>query len=109
MCEPKISRTWTLWAYDYGDHKDFPSHLFMHIGTKGYVKLHGIEKPIVKVQITEDINGAYFGWLDTGADAPSMIWPSQIQFNMCFPYGPEIEEKRGKGKSLRLAITPLDT
>ena len=34
-----------------------------------------------------------------------MIWPSEAQFNVCFPYGPDVEEDRGKGRVLRLAIT----
>lgn len=37
-----------------------------------------------------------------------MIWPSKIQSDMCFTYGPEAEEKRDKGKQVRLIVKELE-
>jgi len=101
MSEP---RTWTLWAHDYGTDAKLPGRLFMHIGAKGYVRIHGLPEPM-EVEVTEDPEGPYHGWLETGEDTPSMIWPSQAQRDMCFAYGPKTEEDRGRGKMMRFTIT----
>ena len=98
-------RTWTLFACDYGsNNRGFDGQLFMHIGPEFYVKLHGLDEPIVEVLLTEDSDGPYYGWLATGEDSPSMIWPSEGQFSMCFPYGPKVAEDKGDGKPLRFRI-----
>lgn len=93
-----------MWAYDFGPDKEFPEHLYMYLGEKWWVELHGLEEPLVEVLVTEDPEGPYYGWLETGEEQPSMIWPSKIQFTMCFPYGPKVEEERDKGVSLRFNI-----
>ena len=89
--------SWIMWAHD-------EKGAFFHLGEKRWVELHGIDLPIVEVKVDVDKNGTYYGWLRSNRDVPTMIWPSKIQFEMCFPYGPKIEEEKGKGKVLRLSI-----
>lgn len=91
---------WELWAHDYG--KGF----FMHIGPKRYVELHMIkDHPIVEVDVEEDPEGTYYGFIRTGKEVPVMIYPSKTLFDICFPYGLEVEERAGKGKIVKLKVT----
>lgn len=70
---------------------------------KRSVVMCGIKQSdIVKLQVTEDENGQYFGWLE--GDEISMVWPNLAALKMCFAYGIEEEEKKGKGKRIRLKI-----
>ena len=50
----------------------------------------------------------YHGWIDFERDNElCMVWPSRMQVDMCFAYGPKVEEKRGRGKVVRLNIKSL--
>jgi hypothetical protein len=92
--------SWELYAHKY---KNF----FMHVGPLNYVKAHMLKDEIKKVIVSLDDNGEYYGWLEKGENTPTMIWPSRAQFSMCFPYGYEAEEKRIKGKMVRLKIIEI--
>lgn len=92
--------TWNLFAHLYG-RRSGPD-CFMHIGSQRYVEIHGLSEPIVEIALTEDPEGGYYGWLGTGNDTPSMIWPSWAQFSMCFAYGPQVEVDRGNGTIVRM-------
>ena len=71
------------------------------------VILCGVDKKdVVKLIVTEDENGEYWGWNEKGKI--SMIWPSLIQLEMCFAYGLEAAEKTGRGKRTRLKISKHD-
>ena len=96
--------TWTLWGYDYGHNTKLNDRLFLHIGPKRYVELHGLKEPIVEILATEDPEGAYHGWLPAGIATPCWIWPSQVQRDMCFPYGPKVAEEKGEGKRMRFTV-----
>lgn len=93
--------TWTLYAHKYKRNGDT---FFMHIGSYNYVKAHGLNEPILEVQATENPEGRYWGWLDAGKDTPSMVWPHEQLFRMCFAYGPEVEVEKGKGRIVRMDI-----
>lgn len=56
---------------------------------------------IIKLDVIEDDNGSYWGFYDGEI---SMIWPSLIQLEMCFPYGLKTAEDCGKGKHIKLKI-----
>ena len=88
---------WRLWAHkrDYG---------FAHIGAKRYVELHIMSDPIVPVLVTEREGGKYYGWIRAGQDTPTMIFPTELMFSMCFPYGYEASEKAGHGRVVRLDV-----
>lgn len=49
----------------------------------------------------------YWGWQDTGKDKYCMIYPSWVQFTVCFPYGYEALEERGEGKAVRLLVVEI--
>lgn len=71
-----------------------------------FVLAHG--RSPVPVVVTECADGAHWGWLRDGDDAPIMIQPHETLFTMQFPYGPAVEEQRGKGRILRLHVERLD-
>jgi hypothetical protein len=62
-------------------------------------------------QSTEKHNAPdYWGWYDLKEkcwSTGSLIQPSFVQFKMCFIYGYESEEERGKGKAYRLDIEEI--
>lgn len=83
----------------------------LYLGPRRYVEMHDWPEPVVEVEATEvtrdDPAGTHWGWLDHDAApdaAPEMIWPTRPQFDMCFHYEPEAEEKAGKGRIVRLAV-----
>lgn len=85
---------------------------FWHIGSQWFVYLHGgfsspEDKRISKILLKEDVNGNYYGWLGAGDTEPTMIYPAQILVDMCFPYGPKVEEDRGRGRRIRLTCTEV--
>jgi len=61
----------------------------------------------IPVRITENKDGEYYGWIDKGDDSPVMIWPSRNLFEMCFPYGSQIEVEKGKGRVIRMVCESL--
>jgi hypothetical protein len=78
----------------------------------------GKKSDIVKVLVTEDPEGEYWGWLDEGGsvfnratpyvrqpgDMPKMVQPTKGMFSMQFLYGPEAEQAAGKGEIVRMTI-----
>lgn len=100
MCNHSPNRAaWRMYA-----HSD--SGLLTNVGPRRYVELHGLELPIVAVDVTEAGPGdpaGWLGWLATGDDAPRMIQP-KYAFEMQFPYGSQAEEKAGRGRVVRLAV-----
>ena len=83
-----------------------------HLGPRPYVEAHGLRDPIVEVDVAlvaaDDPVATHWGWLKTGQTEPSMIWPNLPCYQTCFPYGPDAEEKAGKGRTVRLAVTPVE-
>ncbi len=98
---PRLVRHWDMFAQDYGNDR------WMHFGSKRYADMHGGSEPTVAVRLTEDPGGEYHGWLETGEDTPSMIWPSRAQLTMCFAYGMQVEIDKGRGVPIRLRCESL--
>jgi len=93
--------SWKMFVYKYPD-------CYMHFGCYAYVKIHGLSYPIVEVELTENENGEYYGWIDSEGDLNgSLVWPSNAQTEMCFAYGSKIEEERGRGKKIRLSVVEI--
>jgi hypothetical protein len=76
----------------------------MHFGEKWWVEMHGLEEPIVEVEITENPNGQYYGWLETGKTIPELIMPNVHCFNVCFAYGPQADVDAGQGIIMRFDV-----
>lgn len=77
--------------------------------SRRWVELHRSSDPIVPVRVREwsegDPPSPYFGWLDASDTTHyTMVWPSEAQLDMCFIYGPEAEEARGRGRKVRLVV-----
>lgn len=74
-----------------------------------FVKAHYFKEPIVTVRLRErletDPPSPYWGWLAT--DRPEeyqYVWPSEMQVEMCFPYGTRAEADRGRGRKVNLML-----
>lgn len=63
---------------------------------------------IVEVDVREDPQGDYHGWMAAGEQEPCFIWPSQMQRDMCFTYGPQAEEERGRGRRVQLSCKKVE-
>lgn len=54
---------------------------------------------------TNDVD--YWGFWNNETERLSLIYPSYIQFAVCFPYGPKAEEEVGRGKCLNLKVVDV--
>jgi len=50
----------------------------------------------------------YFGWLSYEDRRFSMVYPALCLTRMCFAYGPEAEEDRGRGRLVNLVVEPAE-
>ena len=103
-----LEKTYYGHEYNYHDSKET---FFTHITPrKSITKLYSEDKEILSLRLgiiedeVEDDDSAYWGWKRKGEEGISMIYPWKGAFEMCFPYGPKIEEEHGKGKIVRLKI-----
>lgn len=83
---------------------------YEHIGPRWYAVAYGHDDP-VEVTVTEDPAGTYHAWIDTkrNGGVPEMIQPNQDLYRMQFTYGPEAEEVKGRGRTVRVHIEPTST
>lgn len=78
---------------------------YFYAGSRFFVKLHGVpDADIKEVTAAENPAGDYYGWKDKSGEI-KFIWPSEAQRDMCFPYGPKVEEDKGTGVRVRLSVT----
>jgi len=70
----------------------------------------GEKKEIVSVSVQEDENGEYFGWktIKDGEEVISLIWPSFICLDICFPYGVKQAIEAGRGVAVKLSIEEIN-
>jgi len=66
------------------------------------VRMNGYHGEIIQVELIEDPEGPYWGWLGTNEDVPSLIQPHEIQYIIQFAYGPQRAEDTGIGRTVRL-------
>lgn len=65
-------------------------------------------EPIYKVELVENENGPFWAWEDSKKPGFfSMVYDSKTLLDICFPYGPEAEVKRGNGRIVRLQINEV--
>lgn len=82
---------------------------YFYTGSHFFVKLHGVpDDDIKEVTVTENPAGDYYGWKDKSGEI-KFVWPSEAQRDMCFPYGPKVEEDKGTGVRVRLSVTQKET
>lgn len=88
---------------------------FRNFGGASYVRMYGHEP--VQVELTEDPDGAYYGWIRAGRDGsfprtytgiPDMIQPSPSLFAVQCPYGPEEGVKAGDGEIVRMSCRAVE-
>ncbi|ACU71891.1 hypothetical protein Caci_2982 [Catenulispora acidiphila DSM 44928] len=97
--------TWRMFAhrYDSGD--------LHNLGSRRYVEFHGVSAPIVEVDVVEvsddDPTATHWGWMGMDITEPVMIYPREVLFRVCFPYGVQAEVDAGKGRVVRLAVTEV--
>jgi hypothetical protein len=106
--------TVTYYAHkDAGEKNGAPYCYYFHASpSKWWVEIHGLKEPIVKVSVRErrptDPPSDYWGWLPTkDPDHFIFVWPSEMQLNMCFPYGPKADEDRGYGRKVNLVVEEI--
>lgn len=82
--------------------------VYMHVGSRKYVEAHYMDDPVVAVDVRERAEGdpgrTYYGWQRTGEDTYGLVWPTEVQFEMCFPNGSKPVEKAGYGRKVLLTI-----
>lgn len=95
-------------------------HMFAHrydngglhnLGVRRFVEAHGVAAPIVEVDVAEvhdyDPAATHWGWMRPTDTQPVMVYPHEVLFRVCFPYGVQAEIDAGKGRIVRLAVTEI--
>ena len=114
-----VGATWKLWTHRYESGK------LWNVGKREWVKIHGLDHPIIAVLVEEILGDPYadevthYGWQNAvgsiyrHSDVPTMIQvrtgsePARARMflDMCFPYGVDAAVKRGDGNVVALRIT----
>jgi hypothetical protein len=76
---------------------------WVHFGQRRYTEAYGVDAEEVTV-VEADTDATHWGWLRTDGDAPTMIQPRRVLFDIQFPYGTDAETAAGKGEVVRLAV-----
>lgn len=76
------------------------------------VKMCGVADPIVEVVVTESAllvpsSVGYWAWWDNERGSFSMVYETRTVLSICFPYGIEAEEERGKGVALPVTVVEV--
>lgn len=112
-------------GYSQIDTAVFKDGKFIHFGiTPLSASLYGDkEEDIVKVKLTVSDNqekppapqndpkvneADYWGWWDNDKQEFTIIWNKYFLLNMCFPYGMDAEEERGRGKAYRVNVKKVE-
>jgi hypothetical protein len=90
----------------------YPKPIYVNFGELWWVEMHGLAKPIVQVEMTEDPAGEYLGWVpdycdSTRAAVPELVQPEYL-FELQFPYGSKAEVEHGHGHVVRLVMKEVD-
>lgn len=82
------------------------SRPFHRFGDERTVRFCGLEP--VAVELTEDAEGGYYGWLPTGRDAPVMIQGHEGIFRMQSPDGFRSRVEHSDGEIVRMSCRAVD-
>ncbi len=97
---PKGKYTFLL-AQDYGESE---SYRYRHFFCSRLHYTCSDSLPLVLTRLSYDEAGAYWGWWDAKDQMFQFVFPKKMLVDMCFPYGPEAEEQRGRGKVVPLLL-----
>lgn len=93
----------------YAQHQDrvVDGREFFYFGDREWVEMcYGGD--VQAVELVEDPEGQYWGWLPVDDDEPTMVQPHYGMFSMQFAYGPDAEVDRGNGQIVRLSVYLAD-
>ena len=110
----------TKWFYaGWNPHWKTPKYMHFY-NSRRLIELCGYAPENVHaVELAEAKPGQkpeYWGWEDSDKPRPdykgnwagAMIWASEAQMRMCFPYGLEAAIEHGHGRMLRLIVKTVD-
>ena len=96
----------------YAHRKERPDgtvHYFHASPRRSWVALFEMPEPIVTVSVRAwregDAPSSYWGWIATGKDHYTLVWPLEDLLEMCFPMGTAPSEARGEGRKVHLVVT----
>jgi len=99
-------RTFRMWTtqrkkdneiYYWGFGNEFYAGLYSDIDNE----------PVVEVDVTIDPAGTYWAMYQIEEDILDFIYPNEHCFRVCFTYGPEDEEERGRGKIVKCVVKEI--
>lgn len=105
------SWVWKMFAHEVDYGQEGREIEFHHLGPKWWTEMHDLDEPIVEVEVTEDPDGTYYGWIefdDKHVRVPCMIQPDELRFRMCFNCDPEDYVKAGSGEILKLSVRKIN-
>lgn len=85
----------------FAGRNSLPSRPFHRFGDERTVRFCGMEP--VEVELVEDDEGGYFGWLPADAAAPVMVQGHEGIFRIQSPDGFRTDVERGKGEIVRMS------
>ncbi len=63
--------------------------------------------PVRRVLVREDPGGDHLAWWDNAKGCFEYLNKNSNMVRMCFPYGPEAEEARGRGELLVVSVQEI--
>ena len=96
-------RTWTQYATDTGAGDPYR---FADVQNKRWMAEEYAcgRGPVVEVEVHEDPNGTYLGWIAAGEDYPCLIQPNDLLFRVQFTYSVQDAVDSGKGVVVPLSV-----
>lgn len=93
------ARTWRMFAAR--PERVVDGREFHGFGDERTVRYRGLDP--VPVELTEDAEGRYFGWLASGAVLPVMVQPHEGMFRMQSPDGFRGDVEHSRGEIVRMS------
>ncbi len=69
--------------------------------------IQGEPENLKRVRVTEDSEGPYWVWYSNEKSEFTIIYRNPVLRDVCFPDGPEAEERRGRGRRTRARVEIL--
>lgn len=101
----KTVRMYAGWNEKAGTYSHFYKNQRIVEGVCGYAPE---DVHLVELREVSEGEAVYWGWEDADTREWSMIWPTRVQFRMCFTYGLDAAIKAGQGRPVQLAVQHVD-